>query len=130
MTLAESPMNVSETQIEQFAAAYADIQAIQQQVQPEIIAAVEAAGLTVEEFEAMMVAQQSPETEAPVPPESSQEFTAAYERVTELQAAARTDMQAAIEKEGLAVEEFEQILAMAQQNPVLAERINDRLAEE
>jgi len=130
MAPAESPMNVSDTQIEQFAAAYADIQAIQQQVQPEITEAVEAEGLAVEEFEAIMAAQQSPEAEAQVTPEQSQQFTAAYERVTEIQTAARTDMQAAIQEEGLTVEEFEQILAMAQQDPTLAERINNHLAEE
>jgi len=77
-----------------------------------------------------MAAQQSPEAEAQVTPEQSQQFTAAYERVTEIQTAARTDMQAAIQEEGLTVEEFEQILAMAQQDPTLAERINNHLAEE
>ncbi|WP_008316841.1 DUF4168 domain-containing protein [Leptolyngbya sp. PCC 6406] len=123
-------IQVSGGQIDLFVNAYKAIQQIQQDIQPELVAAVEAEGLTVEEFNTIAQAQQAPETAEQVPPEQVQQFAQASEQVVELQQAARADMQEAIQAEGLTLEEFDAILEAAQQDPTLRAEINQRLAED
>ncbi|MEO1069030.1 MAG: DUF4168 domain-containing protein [Cyanobacteria bacterium J06638_6] len=125
-----APVEVSETQIDSFVSAYQAIQNIQQAVQPEIVAAVEAEGLTVDDYNTIAAAQQSPDAAAEVDPAQAEQFAAATEQIAELQAAAGQEMRAAIEAEDLTVDEFDQILALAQQDPDLQQAITERLAEE
>lgn len=124
-----APVEVSETQIDRFVSAYQAIQTIQQSVQAELVSAVEAEGLTVDDYNAIAEAQQSPETVAEVAPDQAAQFAAAAEQVATLLEAAREEMQAAIEAENLSIDEFEQILAQAQQDPALQQAITERLAQ-
>jgi hypothetical protein len=124
-----APAEVSETQIDRFVSAYQAIQTIQQAVQADLVAAVEAQGLTVDDYNAIAASQQSPAAAAPVPPEQAEQFAAAAEQVATLRQGARTEMQAAIEAESLTVEEFEQIMTQAQADPALQQVIVERLAE-
>ncbi|MEM6520203.1 MAG: DUF4168 domain-containing protein [Cyanobacteria bacterium P01_D01_bin.71] len=125
-----SPTEVSEEQIDQFANAYQALQTIQEDSQAEIVQVIEAEGLTVNEFDAIAQGQQDPAaTPAEVSPEQVEQFSAASEQVDEIRTIARTEMEAAIQAEGLSVQEFEQILAMAGQDPALQQEINQRLAE-
>ncbi|MFQ4140133.1 DUF4168 domain-containing protein [Nodosilinea sp. PGN35] len=122
-----APVEVSETQIDRFASAYQAIQSIQQAVQADLVAAVEATGLTVDDYNAIAESQQSPEAVAEVPAEQAEQFAAAAEQVATLREGARSEMQAAIAAEDLTVEEFEQILTQAQQDPALQQAIAERL---
>ncbi|MGB3203069.1 MAG: DUF4168 domain-containing protein [Nodosilinea sp.] len=124
-----APIEVSESQIDRFANAYRAIQAIQQATQAELVAAVEAEGLTVNDYNAIAESQQSPDA-AEVPAEQAEQFAAAAAQVDTLRAGAREEMQAAIAAEELTVEEFEQILAQAQQDPTLQEAIVERLSSD
>lgn len=126
---AAPPVEVSETQIDRFVSAYQAIQTIQQAVQADLVAAVEAQGLTVDDYNAIAASQQSPEAAAEVPPEQAEQFAAASEQVATLRDGARTEMHAAIEATSLTVEEFEQIMAQAQADPALQQVIVERLAE-
>ncbi len=123
-----APVEVSETQIDRFVSAYQAIQTIQQSVQAELVSAVEAEGLTVDDYNAIAEAQQSPETVAEVTPDQASQFAAAVEQVATLRQKAREEMQAAIEAENLSIDEFEQILAQAQQDPALEAKIVERLS--
>ena len=122
-----APVELSETQIDRFVSAYQAIQTIQQSVQAELVSAVEAEGLTVDDYNAIAEAQQSPETVAEVAPDQAAQFAAAAEQVAALRQEAREEMQAAIKAEDLSIAEFEQILAQAQQDPVLQAEIVERL---
>lgn len=124
-----APIEVSETQIDSFVSAYQAIQTIQQSVQADLVAAVEAEGLTVDDYNTIAEAQQSPETVTEVAPDQAAQFAAATEQVSTLREEARMEMQAAIEAENLSIEEFEQILAQAQQDPDLQQAITERLAQ-
>ncbi|MGB3139023.1 MAG: DUF4168 domain-containing protein [Nodosilinea sp.] len=121
-------IEVSESQIESFAKAYQAIQTIQQAVQAELVAAVEAEGLTVDDYNAIAETQQTPNA-AEVPSEQAEQFAAAAAQVATLRESARAEMYAAIEAEALSVDEFEQILAQAQQDPELQQAIAEQLAE-
>ncbi|MGB3308099.1 MAG: DUF4168 domain-containing protein [Nodosilinea sp.] len=125
-----APIEVSEGQIDRFVSAYQAIQAIQQAAQAELVAAVEAEGLTVDDYNTIAESQQSPETAAEVPAEQAEQFTAAAAQVATLRADVRQEMQAAIVAEELTIEEFEQILAQAQQDPALQQAIVERLSSD
>jgi predicted RNA-binding Zn ribbon-like protein len=124
-----APAEISETQIDRFVSAYQAIQTIQQSVQADLVAAVEAEGLTVDDYNAIAEAQQSPETATQVDPAQAEQFAAAAAQVATLREEARADMQAAIAAEDLSLAEFEQILAQAQQDPALQQTITERLAQ-
>lgn len=124
-----APMEVSETQIDRFVSAYQAIRSIQQSVQAELVAAVEAEGLTVADYNAIAEAQQSPEAATTVDAATAEQFAAAAEQVVSLRAEAGQEMRAAIEAENLSIPEFEQILAQAQQDPALQQAIAARLAQ-
>ena len=124
-----APVEVSESQIDRFVSAYQAIQTIQQTVQAELIAAVEAEGLTVEDYNAIAEAQQSPETANTIDVAQAEQFAAAAEQVVTLRTEAGQEMRAAIEAEDLSIAEFEQILTQARQDPALQQAISARLGQ-
>lgn len=119
--------NVTDEHLDRFVSAYQALQVIQQETQAEMLAAVEAEGLTVDEFNAMAQTMQSPAGADALPPQQAEPFMAAAEQVSAIRADVRDEMAAAIQAESLTIEEFEQILMMAQQDPMLQEQINQRL---
>ncbi len=123
-----APAEVTDEQIDQFARAYLAVQTIQQEIQTEMVAAVEAEGLTVDEFNAMAQTLQA-SGGSELPPEQAESFMAAADQMATIQSSVREDMAAAIQAENLTVEEFDQILLMAQQDPSLLEQINQRLGQ-
>lgn len=123
-----TPVEVSDSQLDKFVSAYQAIQTIQQSVQAELVAAVEAEGLTVDDYNVIAESQQTPDA-AEVPSEQAEQFAAAAAQVATLREGAREEMYAAIEAEALTVDEFEQILARAQQDPELQQAIAERLAQ-
>lgn len=124
------PINITDEQLDSFANAYMEIVTIRNESQAEIVAAVESEGLTPEEFQAIATMQNSPEGISGVPPEQTEQYMAAAEAVTTIQTEAETDMQTAIQAEDLTVAEFEQIFAMAQEDPTLQQQIIQRLEGE
>ncbi|NMF83334.1 DUF4168 domain-containing protein [Nodosilinea sp. P-1105] len=123
----EPQVELSPAQIDSFVNAYQAIQMIQQEVQADLVAAVEAEGLSVDDYNAIAESQQSPEAAAEIPAEQTEQFAAAVEQVSTIRASARDDMEAAIQAQDLTIEEFEQILTQAQQDPALQQEINQRL---
>lgn len=122
-----APVEVTDEQLDRFVSAYQALQVIQQENQAEMLAAVEAEGLTVDEFNAMAQTMQSPAGADALPPQQAEPFMAAAEQVSAIRADVRDEMAAAIQAESLTIEEFEQILMMARQDPMLQEQINQRL---
>lgn len=120
------PIEVTEEQLDRFASAYQVVQSIQQETQADMVAAVEAEGLTVDEFNTLAQTLESSE-EAEIPPQQAEPFLAAVEQVVAIQESVQADIEAAIQAENLTVEEFDQILYMALQDPILLEQINQRL---
>lgn len=124
------PMNVTDEQLDSFANAYTEIVTIQDESAAEIVAVVEAEGFTIEEFQAIAQTLNSPDGAAAIPSDRAEQFTAAAEEITVIQTEAEAEMQAAIQAEDLTVAEFEQIFAMAQQDPNLQQQIIQRLEVE
>lgn len=128
---AATPVEVTPEAIERFANAYKAMAVIRQEAETEMVAAVEAEGLTLEEFNEIAQTQQSPEAAAAanVPEESMQQFANAVDEIVTIQEEAQVNMQSAIEAEGMAVEEFNAIYAQAQQDPSLQQQISEQLTQ-
>lgn len=120
---------LSETQIDSFVSAYRAIQAIQEEAQSDLIMAVESQGLSVEDYNRIAEAQQSPDMAAEIPAEETEQFVAAVEQVRTIRTEAQAEMEAAIQAESLTLEEFGQILTLAQQDPQVQAAISERLAQ-
>lgn len=121
------PVDLTNEHLDRFANAFQAIRTIQQESQEEMIAAVEAEGLTIDEFNTIAQSQDSPAAAEQVSPEQIEQFATAAEQVAAIQTQAQDKIQSAIQAENLTLQEFEQILIRVQQDPSLQAEINQRL---
>lgn len=123
---------VSSEDIEKFARAIAQLQTIQQETQTELLQIVEGQGLTPDRFNEIAEAQQNPEA-APaveISDEELQSFEQAASEITAIRQQTQARFQEAVQAEGLAVEQFNQILAAVQQDPALQQEVEQILRSE
>lgn len=112
--------------IKQFAKAYQSIQTIRSDAEEKMAEAVESAGLTVDEFNTL--AEKSLEENAPpADAAAAQKFEAAIKRIVTLRQGAEETMAQAIEKTGLSVDRFNEILEQSDQDADLYQRIGDQI---
>lgn len=127
---ASSPTEVSATDIERFANAYQSIRETQEEAEAQMIAAVEAEGLSLEEFNALVAAQDNPEESQPIPAETAAQFDSAIEQIVAIREDAQSEMEAEILAEGLEIAEFNAILEQAQEDEDLQQQIRSELESE
>lgn len=122
--LAATPVPAGE--IKKFAKAYQSIQTIRSEAEEKMADAVEAEGFSVDEFNTL--AEKSLEDNAP-PADTAvaQKFEAAIERIVTLRQGAEETMAQAIEKTGLSVDRFNEILEQSDQDADLYQRIGDQI---
>ncbi|MFH7244601.1 MAG: DUF4168 domain-containing protein [Spirulina sp.] len=112
--------------IKKFAKAYQSIQTIRSEAEDKMADAVETEGLTVDEFNAL--AEKSLEDNAPpADAEIAQKFESAIGRIATLRQGAEETMAQAIEKTGLSVDRFNEILEQSDQDADLYQRIGDQI---
>lgn len=112
--------------IKKFVKAYQALQTIRDEAEEKMAAAVEAEGLTIDEFNALAdqaLAGNPPATEAA----TAQKFEAAIERIATLRDEAEGTMTTAIEKAGISLERFNQILEESDKDADLYQRIGDQI---
>lgn len=118
---------ITDEEVELFANAYEQIISIDQKAQEDMIKSVEDAGLEVNRFNEIYEAMQSPEKDAETSEEEYTQFENAMESVQTIQ----SETQAAVEKivtdEGLSMERYQYIAALAQGNPELQQKIQQHL---
>lgn len=115
--------DISDAELEQFADALQIIQSISQTSQQDMVKAVEAEELTVEQFTAIQQAQQDPEKEVDASEADLKKFVSATKAIQEIQMASQQKMQQAITEAGMTVERYQEIAAIAQQDPELQQKI-------
>lgn len=124
-------MDVSESDLERFAVAIQQIQAIEQQAQAQMIEVIESQGLTIERFNEIAQSQQDPsmQGQVDVSGEEAEIFDQAVERISGIRQEAEMEMESAVQQEGLDVEEFNLISQAVQQDPSLQQRVMEMLGE-
>lgn len=128
---------VSQEELQQFAQAYKQIQQIRQDSEVKMVEAVQSEGLSPERFIEISELQQSPQApqgqETPESPEgqqtaeiSAQEqqgFENAKNKILEIRQQSESQMEQAIQKEGLDIPRFNEIVAALQQDPALRDQV-------
>lgn len=120
-------MEITATDLERFAMAVQQIQAIEQQAQAQMVEAIQGEGLTVERFNEIAQSQQNPEMQVQLSDQEAQTFAQAIQQISQIHQAAEQEMQAAVQDEGLAVDEFNQIAQTVQQDPTLQRQVLELL---
>ncbi len=120
--------DISDDDLKQFVQASAKAAAVQEESQKAMIAVVEEEKLTVEKFTEMAKAHQQQKLDAvQATPEEKAAFSKAAQRIMEMQPQVEQSMTQAIEKEGMSLEKFEQIMLAYQQNAAVQARVQKLL---
>ncbi|MBI4783393.1 MAG: DUF4168 domain-containing protein [Oscillatoriophycideae cyanobacterium NC_groundwater_1537_Pr4_S-0.65um_50_18] len=131
---AEQSSEVSPQEVQQFAAALKQMRSIHESAQTQANQIIEAKGLPIPRFNEILQSQRpQPDAPAPATPVTDQEkqqFDQALTEITQLQQATEQSMQEAITTAGLAVPRFNQIFAIARQDPALKQQIEQVLQSE
>ena len=116
---------VSNAELEKFATAFQGVQKVNQSTQQEMVSVVEAGGMTVEEFNALIQAKQNPDQEVEASDEKLEKFEVASKGINELQVKAQAKMEKQIVDTGLSVERYQEIAAKLQTDPELQQKIQE-----
>lgn len=121
--------DVSQTEIEQFANAIEQFQSIQSGAQQQANQILQEEQLSPERFNQIMQTQQNPEAQpsSEISAEEREKFDRVSTQLGELQESTRTQMEQALQQEGLPRERFAEILAMVRQDATLRQRIEQEM---
>jgi hypothetical protein len=121
----------TDKEISDFANAYRSIQSIKQDAEAEMVEAVEAEGLSVEQFNAIVDNQIDNETGelSNTSEAETAQFESAVDSIIAIRQNAELDMESAIQNEGISVERFNQIIDQASQDDALKQQISDQLSQ-
>jgi len=104
---------------------------VQQAAEQEMMQAIqETDGITVERFNEIAMAQQNPDAEVDMSDEEQMAFRDAAQGVMEVQRETQAEIAAAVEEEGMAFNDYRQIMMAYQQSPELQERIRSMVQAE
>ena len=119
---------VSADELEQFAQVIRQLQAIEQETQLAMVQAIQNEGLSPQEYQEFMQAEQNPEQTVESSQEQQQNFARAREQVDQLQQSAEQQMQQAVEEE-VGIERFNELATAIQQDSSLRERVQQILQQ-
>ncbi|MBD1398885.1 DUF4168 domain-containing protein [Pontibacter sp. JH31] len=115
---------ISDADIKLFVDASTRLMDLQQESEQAMMAILEEEKLSIEKFNTLAQAhQQQKLAEAEATAEEKAAFNKAVQRMMEMQPDIETNMQAAIQKDGMTVERYEQIMLAYQQDPALQAKI-------
>ncbi|MBE9170577.1 DUF4168 domain-containing protein [Pleurocapsales cyanobacterium LEGE 06147] len=132
---------VSQEELQQFAQAYKQIQQIRQDSEVKMVEAVQNEGLSPERFIEISELQQSPQApqgqedgqsqQAPqnteITAQEQQGFENAKTKILEIRQQSESQMEQAIQAEGLDVPRFNEIVAALQQDPALRDQVQQMI---
>lgn len=125
-----APQDFSDADLKQFADASGRLMAMQQEGEKTMMGILQEEKISVEKFNEMAQAhQQQKLAEVAAKPEEMAAFNKAAQRMMELQPAMQKEVETAIQKDGMTLEKYEQIMLAYQQNPSLQERVNKLMGQ-
>ncbi len=122
-TSAQTEEKVSDAQLQKFAEAYQTVQQVNQQIQQEMLTAIETEGITAKRFNEIYKAQMDPEVEVDATEDEIANQKAALKKIEGMQTGVQENMQNKIKEKGLTLEQYEKIGAQLQSNPDLQKKL-------
>ncbi|WP_276499546.1 DUF4168 domain-containing protein [Pontibacter litorisediminis] len=124
------PQNFSDADLQQFADASTRLMVVQQEGEKAMMGILEEEKLSVEKFNQMAQAhQQQKLAEVEATPEEMAAFNKAAQRMMEMQPTLQKDLEDAIQKDGMTLEKFEQIMMAYRQDQAVQQRIDQLMQE-
>lgn len=126
----ETEKKVSQQELQKFAQAYQEVQAIQKSSETKMVQAVEGEGLSPERFIEISKSQQNAESDSNATGVSTEEqasFENAKAKIIEIRQTTESDMTQAINKQGLEIPRFNEILTALQQDSQLREQFQQMM---
>jgi len=123
------PASVTDTEMEQFAGIFAELQVMNQQIQQEMVTAVQDEGIEVQRFNEIMNAQQDPNQEVDATQEELETFAAAGQAIQQIQQGAQQDMQKVITDSELSLPRYQSIMAALQNDAGLQQRLQEEIQQ-
>ncbi|WP_242921356.1 DUF4168 domain-containing protein [Pontibacter liquoris] len=121
----------SDADMKQFADANNRLMALQQVSEQKMMKILEEEHLSVEKFNQMAQAhQQQKLTEVQATPEEMAAFNKSAQRIMELQPTLQTEAEAAIKKDGMALDKYQEMMTAYQQDPAFQEKVNKLMVKE
>ena len=126
----EAATDISSQELEEFATAIQQLEAIQTESREQVGQIIEDEGLTTQQFRDILEAQRDPEIENEASEEELQQFENATEQLVQIQREAQVDMREAVEATGLKVERFQAIFAAVREQPELREQVQQIIQDQ
>jgi hypothetical protein len=123
------PASVTDTEMEQFAGVFVELQTMNQQIQQEMVTAVQEEGIEVQRFNEIMNAQQDPNQEVDATQDELENFAAAGQAIQQIQQSAQQDMQKVITDSELSLNRYQAIMAAMRNNTGLQQRLQEQIQQ-
>ncbi len=129
-TQPELKENFQKQELQSFIKANQRIIAIQKNSEAEMIKVIEQKGLTVDKFNELAQAQQSPDKKANVDSKEQQSFVNAANKIMGMQKDINGKMEESIKKEGIDIQTYQQIMFAYQKSPKVKQEIEALLPDQ
>lgn len=123
------PAGISDTEMEQFAGVFVELQSLNQQIQQKMVTAVQEEGIEVQRFNEIMNAQQDPNQEVDATEEELETFAAAGQAIQQIQQGAQQDMQKVITDSELSLDRYQSIMAAVQTDADLQQKLQEQIQQ-
>lgn len=121
----EAATDVSDEELEEFAAISRELQGMRMEAQQEMMAAVQETGMDVQRFSQIQQAQQMPNQQSDATDAEMEQYNEALEQLESIQADIEEEMKAVIEEEGMSEERYQSIGMAIQSNPELMAKFRE-----
>ena len=120
---------VSDTELNNFADAYMNVQMQNQEIQQKQISIIEAEGLNVERFSEIQQTSMDPNQKSNATPAEMKMHENAVAKMEKMQPELEKKAKEGIESKGLTMERFQELAAVIQQDPGLQQKLQTILME-
>ncbi len=126
----QTKTDFTDAELQQFAAANNRLMVLQEQNEKAMMTILQEEKLEITKFNELAKAHQEQKlNEAKATPEEMAAFNKAAERIIAMQPTVKRDVQSAIEKDGMTLERYEQLLLAYQQNPEIQTKVNKLMGQ-
>ncbi|MFD2513846.1 DUF4168 domain-containing protein [Pontibacter locisalis] len=127
----QTQQNFTDKELKQFADASTRLMDIQRKGEEKMMKILQEEKLDVNKFNEMAQAhQQGKLTDTQATPQEMTAFNKAAQRMMEMQPELQKEVEVAIQKDGMSLDKYEQIMAAYRQDPALQERLNKMMDQQ
>ncbi len=113
----------SDSDMEMFASAFQEVQSVNQEIQNEMVGAIEEEGLDVQQFNQIQQATQAEGEDTEISEEDMAKYQKSMEAIQKVQTEAQDKMKKVIEESGMSMEKYQEIMRAVQEDPAIQAKL-------